>query len=159
MDDPIAEIEGVVRQLTQGSPCEQEQAIERYLTTDFAFTHPFCSVVSFQGSRKVYQSILRWYKIMSPKIELHIKSTGEKHAPPSRNMGYSRWLPGITPAQRCASTNWATALRESFLLLVDNWLTDPVSKQPSTNPTSSSTSTSTRSSPSGSFPSTARPSP
>ena len=77
MDDPIQDIESVVRALTQGSPKEQEEAVNKYCTNDFAFTHPFCRTGSFQGSRKVYQSILRWYKIMSPKIELNVNSVGK----------------------------------------------------------------------------------
>ncbi|KAF2767667.1 hypothetical protein EJ03DRAFT_315459 [Teratosphaeria nubilosa] len=74
MDDPIADIEPVIRALTQGTPKEQEEAVNKYCTPDFAFTHPFCRTGSFQGSRLVYQYILRWYKIMSPQIDIHINS-------------------------------------------------------------------------------------
>ncbi|KAH9828928.1 40S ribosomal protein S7 [Teratosphaeria destructans] len=77
MDDPIAVIEPVIRALTQGTPKEQEEAVNKYCTPDFAFTHPFCRTGSFQGSRLVYRYILRWYKIMSPKIDIQINSIGK----------------------------------------------------------------------------------
>lgn len=77
MDDPIQDISPVVRALCQGTPNEQKEALERYFTEDAAFYHPFCRVDHAPGSRKKLLAIFRWYKIMSPKIELEIESVGE----------------------------------------------------------------------------------
>lgn len=74
MDDPIAEIRGIVHKLTQGSPRQQETAIKNYFTSDASFTHPFCRTGSFEGSRWLILQIFRWYKIMSPTIILNVNS-------------------------------------------------------------------------------------
>ncbi|KAI7227887.1 hypothetical protein KC330_g8164 [Hortaea werneckii] len=79
MDDPIQEITPVVHLLTQGSPQEQEDAINKYFTPDASFTHPFCQTWSFNGSRQLIHSIFKWYKIMSPKIDLQVNSVETKH--------------------------------------------------------------------------------
>ena len=76
MEDPIQEIPGVVHRLTQGSPKQQEETINEYFTTDASFTHPFCRTGSFEGSRRLIHSIFRWYKIMSPTIELNVNGVG-----------------------------------------------------------------------------------
>lgn len=76
MEDPVQEIGPVVHKLTQGSPIEQKEALETYFTEDAAFYHPFCRVDSARGSREWILCILRWYKIMSPKIDLEIQSIG-----------------------------------------------------------------------------------
>lgn len=76
MDDPIQEISDVVHRLTQGSPKEQENAITTYFTPNASFTHPFCRTGTFEGSRFLIQAIFRWYKILSPKIDLEVKSVG-----------------------------------------------------------------------------------
>ncbi|RMY76489.1 hypothetical protein D0863_01911 [Hortaea werneckii] len=80
MDDPIQEITPVVHLLTQGSPQEQEDTINKYFTPDASFTHPFCQTWSFNGSRKLIHSIFRWYKIMSPKIDLQVNSVAYDEA-------------------------------------------------------------------------------
>ncbi|KAI7215926.1 hypothetical protein KC333_g5161 [Hortaea werneckii] len=80
MDDPIQEITPVVHLLTQGSPQEQEDAINKYFTPDASFTHPFCQTWSFNGSRKLIHSIFKWYKIMSPKIDLQVNSVAYDEA-------------------------------------------------------------------------------
>jgi len=82
MDDPIQDCRHVIHTLTQGSPKEQEAAVNEYCTPNFSFIHPFCRTGSFEGSRLVYLAILRWYKIMSPKIELTINSVGMVFANP-----------------------------------------------------------------------------
>ncbi|KAK5117787.1 hypothetical protein LTR85_008762 [Meristemomyces frigidus] len=74
MDDPIQDCHSVVHTLTSGSPKEQEEAINTYFTPDASFTHPFCRTGSFANSRLLIHSIFRWYKIMSPKIDLKINS-------------------------------------------------------------------------------------
>ncbi|KAI7478256.1 hypothetical protein KC357_g4364 [Hortaea werneckii] len=80
MDDPIQEITPVVHLLTQGSPQEQEDTINKYFTPDASFTHPFCRTWSFNGSRKLIHSIFKWYKIMSPKIDLQVNSVAYDEA-------------------------------------------------------------------------------
>ena len=77
MDDPARDIEGVIRQLTQTAPSVQRNAILTYFTSDAEFIHPFCRTGSFDGSRFLIQAIYRWYKIMSPQIELDVKSVGK----------------------------------------------------------------------------------
>ncbi|KAF2161307.1 hypothetical protein M409DRAFT_28344 [Zasmidium cellare ATCC 36951] len=74
MDDPIQDITSVVHRLTQGSPKEQEETINEYFTTNASFTHPFCRTGSFEGSRWLIHAIFRWYKILSPTIELSVNS-------------------------------------------------------------------------------------
>lgn len=76
MNDPIQDVGRVVHTLTQGTPNEQEAALETYYTEDASFIHPFCRVNSFPGSRGRILAILKWYKIMSPRIELEIESIG-----------------------------------------------------------------------------------
>ncbi|QIW94638.1 hypothetical protein AMS68_000156 [Peltaster fructicola] len=74
MEDPLQDISAIVHKLCQGSPNEQKEALETYFTEDAAFYHPFCRVDSFPGSRGRLLGIFRWYKILSPKIELDIQS-------------------------------------------------------------------------------------
>ena len=77
MDNPLQDIGRVIHELTQGTPAEQQKALETYYTTDAAFIHPFCRVNHGQHSRGQILSIFRWYKILSPQIELDIQSAGE----------------------------------------------------------------------------------
>jgi len=74
MENPVEEITGVVHTLCQGSPKRQEDAINTYFTNDAEFTHPFCRTGSFNGSRASIHSIFRWYKILSPRIDLSVNS-------------------------------------------------------------------------------------
>lgn len=76
MDNPTEEIAGVVHQLCQGTPSEQTEAINAYFTPDASFTHPFCRTGSFDGSRNLIHAIYKWYKLLSPKIELNVNSVG-----------------------------------------------------------------------------------
>lgn len=78
MENPVQDVRAVVHNLTQGSPSQQEDAINRYFTPDASFTHPFCRTGSFEGSRHLVHRIYRWYKIMSPKIELQVNSIGKQ---------------------------------------------------------------------------------
>lgn len=77
MDDPIQDIGPIVHTLCQGPPNEQQAALEKYFLDNAAFYHPFCRVDSFPGSRRRLLAIFRWYKVMSPKIELEIQSVGK----------------------------------------------------------------------------------
>ncbi|CZT18738.1 uncharacterized protein RCC_04582 [Ramularia collo-cygni] len=74
MENPVEDIAGIVHTLTQGTPKRQEDAITKYFTNDAKFTHPFCGTGSFNGSRASILAIFRWYKILSPRIELSVNS-------------------------------------------------------------------------------------
>ncbi|OIW32108.1 hypothetical protein CONLIGDRAFT_712505 [Coniochaeta ligniaria NRRL 30616] len=84
MEDPVKDIEGVVRSLTQGSPNEQAAALNRYFVPNAEFVHPFCRVPPFQdvslpllgqtNSRQLLLAVLRWYRILSPRIDLQVNS-------------------------------------------------------------------------------------
>ncbi|KAK4146783.1 uncharacterized protein C8A04DRAFT_25351 [Dichotomopilus funicola] len=84
MENPTREIESVIRTLTQGTPDQQHDAIYRYFAPGATFEHPFCRVPTFQklnvpglgeyDSRALIAAIFRWYKIMSPKIDIEIES-------------------------------------------------------------------------------------
>ena len=74
MEDPPAEIPQIIRLLTQSAPTTQRATIEKYFTPSASFTHPFCRTGSFDGSRWLIWCIYRWYKILSPKIEISITS-------------------------------------------------------------------------------------
>ena len=73
------EISRVIHLLTQSPPSLQRATIERYFTPNAAFTHPICRTGSFEGSRWLIWCIYRWYKIMSPRIELEVDSVGTLH--------------------------------------------------------------------------------
>ncbi|KAF1949279.1 hypothetical protein CC80DRAFT_510657 [Byssothecium circinans] len=74
MENPAKEISGVIHLLTQSPPSIQRETIETYFTPDASFTHPFCRTGSWDNSRFLIQAIYRWYKIMSPKIDLTVNS-------------------------------------------------------------------------------------
>jgi len=74
MDSPTEDITQVVHTLCQGTPDEQTQAINTYFTPNASFTHPFCRTGSFDGSRNLIHAIYKWYKLLSPKIELNVNS-------------------------------------------------------------------------------------
>lgn len=81
---PVQEVADVIRSLTQTPPSTQKAAIEKFFTKDASFTHPFCRTGSFYysgtiNSRNLIQGIYRWYKIMSPQIELEVDSIGTFH--------------------------------------------------------------------------------
>ena len=77
MDDPVAEIRGVVLQLTTGSRQQQQEALEKNFTRDASFKHPFCAVA---GDRETILRIFQWYKILSPRIQLTVNSVGMFHS-------------------------------------------------------------------------------
>jgi len=79
MEDPVREISEVIQSLTQSTPSMQRGTIEKYFTPNASFTHPFCRTGSFSpsehvNSRNLILAIYRWYKIMSPRIDLQINS-------------------------------------------------------------------------------------
>ncbi|KAM7218566.1 hypothetical protein V8F06_006030 [Rhypophila decipiens] len=85
MEHPVRDVRNVIRALCQGSPQEQSDAVNRYFVPSASFVHPFCRVPSFEGlelpiigakldSRTLVLAIFKWYKILSPKIELEIDS-------------------------------------------------------------------------------------
>ena len=73
----VKEIPHVIRTLTQTAPHVQRQAIETYFAPNASFIHPFCRTGSFPNSREVVWMIYRWYKIMSPRIDLTVHSVGK----------------------------------------------------------------------------------
>lgn len=74
MDDPATEIPHIIHLLTQTPPKTQRATIEKYFTPSASFTHPFCRTGSFDGSRWLIWCIYRWYKILSPRIEIAVES-------------------------------------------------------------------------------------
>lgn len=79
----VAEIPKVIHLLTQSTPSVQTETIEKYFTSSASFTHPFCRTRSFEGSRWLITRIYRFYKIMSPQLDLEVKSVGTFIFPPS----------------------------------------------------------------------------
>lgn len=76
MENPVEEIADVIHLLTQSPPSTQRQTIEKYFTTDASFTHPFCRTGKWPNSRLLIGLIYRWYKIMSPSIDITVQSIG-----------------------------------------------------------------------------------
>lgn len=74
MDDPTAEIAGVIHALCTTPPSVQQAAIDKYFTADAEFTHPFCRTLSSPTSRFQISRIFRWYKILSPQVSLKVHS-------------------------------------------------------------------------------------
>lgn len=72
----VAEIALVIETLCTASPAVQRAAIETYFTTTASFTHPFCRTGSFAGSIWLIIMIYRWYKILSPHIDVGVDSIG-----------------------------------------------------------------------------------
>lgn len=72
----VSEIPHVIHLLTQSKPSVQRSTIEYYFTANASFQHPFCRTGSFEGSRWLLWCIYRWYKIMSPRIEMNVDSVG-----------------------------------------------------------------------------------
>ncbi|EXJ95433.1 hypothetical protein A1O1_00554 [Capronia coronata CBS 617.96] len=74
MDDPVAEIPRIIRALCTAPPDVQRATIEAYFTPTASFTHPFCRTGSFAGSIWLIMMVYRWYKILSPHIDIWIDS-------------------------------------------------------------------------------------
>jgi len=74
MDNPVTEIPGIIQTLCTAPPAIQRNAIETYFTPNASFTHPFCRTGSFAGSVWLIIMIYRWYKILSPHIDMGVDS-------------------------------------------------------------------------------------
>ncbi|KAF2402377.1 hypothetical protein EJ06DRAFT_580641 [Trichodelitschia bisporula] len=79
MEEPVNDIPSIIHTLTQSTPSTQRATIEAYFTRDASFTHPFCRTGSFAfsprfNSRELIIAIYRWYKILSPRIDLEVTS-------------------------------------------------------------------------------------
>ncbi|KIW24499.1 uncharacterized protein PV07_10210 [Cladophialophora immunda] len=72
MDDPVADIPQIIETLCTAPPAIQRAAIEAYFTPTASFTHPFCRTGSFPGSIWLIIMIYRWYKILSPHIDVAV---------------------------------------------------------------------------------------
>ena len=77
MDDPVKDIAGVITTLCTASPSVQRRAVETHFTPTASFTHPFCRSGSFNGSRWFIAQVYRWYKILSPRIDVKVDSVCE----------------------------------------------------------------------------------
>ncbi|KAF2807896.1 uncharacterized protein BDZ99DRAFT_68391 [Mytilinidion resinicola] len=73
MENPVDEISGVIHSLTQDPTPQQMGTIENYFTPNATFTHPFCRTLTSNSKTQIIY-IYRWYKIMSPNIDITIKS-------------------------------------------------------------------------------------
>jgi len=104
MEDPVKEIPAIIRGLTTLSPAHQSHIIEKYYLPTASFHHPMCYVPSFclwkQGSegssgkpqidsRMFIKGIYRWYKILSPTIEMTVQSVACDANPRYRSKGLS----------------------------------------------------------------------
>ncbi|KAF5532518.1 flavin-binding monooxygenase [Fusarium mexicanum] len=86
MEHPVKEISGVIKSLTQGSPDVQESTLREYFLPNASFSHPYCRVPSISkgqiplaGGLESIQLILaiyRWYRTLSPHIDLKVDSAG-----------------------------------------------------------------------------------
>lgn len=72
----VREIPRIIETLCKAPPGAQRAAIETYFTPTASFTHPFCRTGSFAGSIWLIIMIYRWYKILSPRIDVEIESVG-----------------------------------------------------------------------------------
>ncbi|KAF9524213.1 hypothetical protein CPB83DRAFT_861629 [Crepidotus variabilis] len=54
------------------SPEAQKMAIERYYTSDVYFKNPVCEIQSGEKSRDALVSVLQWYRILSPQVDIKI---------------------------------------------------------------------------------------
>ncbi|KAK0466226.1 uncharacterized protein EV420DRAFT_816800 [Desarmillaria tabescens] len=75
MQHPAHEISSVVSLITTAvAPEIQKAGIQRYFTPDAGLRHPLCAVSPGPGSRERVLGIYQWYRVMSPKVELDVKS-------------------------------------------------------------------------------------
>ncbi|EXJ72584.1 uncharacterized protein A1O5_03730 [Cladophialophora psammophila CBS 110553] len=77
----VADIPQIIETLCTSPPAVQRTAIETYFTPSASFTHPFCRTGSFPGSIWLIIMIYRWYKILSPHIDVAVDSVAfdEQH--------------------------------------------------------------------------------
>ncbi|CCX30415.1 hypothetical protein FPQ18DRAFT_2297 [Pyronema domesticum] len=70
MEDPAFEIADIIHALTTSPPHIQRETLETYFLPNARFDHPLCRVTS----RPLILAIYRWYKILSPIIEISVES-------------------------------------------------------------------------------------
>jgi hypothetical protein len=76
MDDPVKEITGVIETLCTAASEAQQQAIDKYYTSNAQFFHPFCRTIAVSNSSWMIKKVYLWYKILSPKIDVAVDSIG-----------------------------------------------------------------------------------
>lgn len=78
MENPVTEITPIITALTTSPPIHQRHVIETYFLPDSSFDHPLCRVPrcqnSFFFSRFLILAIYRWYKVLSPNIQIGVNS-------------------------------------------------------------------------------------
>jgi hypothetical protein len=82
----VKETPQLIRTLCSGTPAQQLAALDANFTHDASFRHTICRVPSFGdvnvpllgavNSRWAIGCIYRWYKVLSPRIEVDIESVG-----------------------------------------------------------------------------------
>jgi len=75
----VADAPRLIHTLCTAPSAVQRATIETYFTPNASFTHPFCRTGSFPGSIWLIIMIYRWYKILSPHIEVGVDSVGASH--------------------------------------------------------------------------------
>ncbi|KLO19137.1 hypothetical protein SCHPADRAFT_924757 [Schizopora paradoxa] len=76
MNHPEGEIGDVIRQLCKAkSSIEQQETIIRYFVPNAGFQHPLCTVKRGDNSRGLIIGIYRWYRNMSPNLEIVVESS------------------------------------------------------------------------------------
>jgi hypothetical protein len=70
-----SEIADVIKDLCTGSLETQQNTLRHYFLHDAGFSHPFCLVLRGPNSRFYIASIYKWYKILSPHIDIEVHST------------------------------------------------------------------------------------
>ncbi|KAJ7747646.1 hypothetical protein DFH07DRAFT_830850 [Mycena maculata] len=75
MQNPVSEISAVVSLLTAAAaPDIQQATFRKYVTSDAGFRHPLCNVTPGPGSRERVLGVYQWYRILSPHIDITVKS-------------------------------------------------------------------------------------
>ncbi|KAG5979337.1 hypothetical protein E4U55_005276 [Claviceps digitariae] len=85
MEHPVREISSLITTLTTGSPQQQQDTLAEYFLPDASFVHPFCYIPPFSkgrlaplapniDSRWLLLCIYRWYRTLSPSIDITIDS-------------------------------------------------------------------------------------
>ncbi|KAI9761830.1 MAG: hypothetical protein M4579_000770 [Chaenotheca gracillima] len=96
MEDPVREIPGVIHALCKTPPKIQQETIDTYFTPDARFLHPFCRAGPSDNSRWLIWAIFRWYKTMSPHVDLEVESVafdaGKKRLYVSIHQSFGIWF-------------------------------------------------------------------
>ncbi|KAH9933996.1 uncharacterized protein BXZ73DRAFT_46048 [Epithele typhae] len=75
MENPAKEAATVATLVTAAvNPEIQHEAVLKYYAPNINFRHPICAVKSGPNSRAQMLGILQWYRIMSPRISVHVSS-------------------------------------------------------------------------------------